>query len=133
MGFVSMATIWMVLTGGFVASMLFAALRRDGPAVLAMAVGGLVAGHLGRLPAPVLAWGAIAVAVALAAALLGWMIAALCGGRSGYLPALVLTGATLGAIVSAPATAAQDRNRGPAAGRLLSRALTILATPGDGI
>lgn len=124
---ISAATLWMILTGGFAAAVLIALLRRDGPAALAMAAGGLLAGHLCHLPAPVLAWASIAVAIGLAAALAGWALNAAVGGRSGYMLGLVLTAATLGAIASTPATASHDRVRGPAAGIALSAALATLA------
>jgi hypothetical protein len=125
---ISTATLWMILTGGFAASVLIALLRRDGPAALAMAGGGLLAGHLCHLPAMVLAWASIAVAVGLAAALAGCILNAVVGGRSAYTLGLVLTAATLGAIASAPATASHDRIRGPVVGIALSDALATLAT-----
>jgi hypothetical protein len=125
---ITAATLWMILTGGFAASVPIALLRRDGSAALAMAMGGLLAGHLSHLPAPMLAWASIAVAVGLAAALAGCILNAAFGGRSAYALGLVLTATTLGAIASAPATASHDRVSGPAAGIALSAALTTLAT-----
>jgi hypothetical protein len=122
----SAATIWVMLTGGFVAALVAALLRRDGPAALAMAGGGLLAGHCAHLPAPVLAWASIAAAVGIAAGLIGAIVNAALGGRSAATLGLALTGATLGAIASTPATASHDLARGPAAGLVLSHALATV-------
>jgi Na+/citrate or Na+/malate symporter len=63
--------LYLLLTGALAQTTVSALLRRDAPALLAMGIATLVAGHVADLPRPLLIWGCAIMLLILVAALIG--------------------------------------------------------------
>jgi hypothetical protein len=65
---------FLLLTGGFGASVGNAVARRDGPSALAMAVAGVGTAHLAELPVWLLVWGCTALTAAITMSLIALLL-----------------------------------------------------------
>ena len=72
--------LFLLLAGGFGVATGSAALRRDGPWTLAMAMAFVATAHLAHFPAWMLIWGCTVVAIGIAMALAGVLIRWMSGG-----------------------------------------------------